>query len=315
MRLDRKKIVVGAGILLLLVAAVGAEAQEWSGKGRLTGSTKDEQGKPIEQAKVTLKYSKGGVGPAPIFTDKNGKWSILGLVGGDWNVQIEKEGYMISEGPARVNEFGSVPPLNIVLKPVPKEVMQESKGNQAVAAIQKGNELLTAEKYAEARAEFEKALPDLDPKNQLPVLRGIARTYYQEKKSDEAIATLKKALEVTPDDPETLKLIVNLLVASGKEEEAKAYMAKMPAGVAVDPNSLLNLGIKAYNDKKLDAAAEYFSRVVQENPGLADAYYYRGLVYLNQGKSADAKADFQKVVELDPNSDKAKEAQEFIKSL
>jgi tetratricopeptide (TPR) repeat protein len=315
MRLDRKKIVVGVGILLLLVTAVGAQAQEWSGKGRLAGTIKDEQGKPVEQAKVTLKYSKGGAGPAPPLTHKKSKESVPSLVGGDWNVQIEKEGYMVSEGPARVNEYGVVPPLNVTLKVVPKEVMQESKGAKAVATIQKGNELLTAEKYAEARAEFEKALPDLDPKNQLPVLRGIARTYFQEKQSDQAIATLKRALEVAPDDPETLKLLVNLLVASGKEEEAKAYMAKMPEGVAVDPNSLLNLGIKAYNDKKLDAAADYFSRVVKENPGLADAYYYRGLVFLNQGKSAEAKADFQKVVELDPNSEKAKEAQEFIKSL
>jgi tetratricopeptide (TPR) repeat protein len=314
MRLDHKKFVVGAGILLLLMAAVGAQAQEWSGKGRLAGLIKDEQGKPVEKAKVTLKYGKG-VGPAPILSDKNGKWSFLGLVGGDWNVQIEKEGFMISEGPARVNEYGVVPPLNITLKPIPKEVMQESKGAKAVATIQKGNELLAAEKYAEARAEFEKALPDLDPKNQLPVLRGIARTYFQEKQGDQAIATLKRALEVAPDDPETLKLLVNLLVASGKDEEAKAYMAKMPEGVAVDPNSLLNLGIKAYNDNKMEAAADYFNRVVKENPSLPESYYYRGLVYLSQGKSAEAKADFQKLLELAPNHEKAAEVKDFIKSL
>lgn len=36
---------------------------------------------------------------------------------------------------------------------------------------------------------------------------------------------------------------------------------------------------------------------------LVTANYRRGLAYLGQGKTAEAKADFQKVVELQPTSE------------
>jgi outer membrane protein assembly factor BamD (BamD/ComL family) len=48
---------------------------------------------------------------------------------------------------------------------------------------------------------------------------------------------------------------------------------------------------------------------------MPEAYYFRGLVYLNLSKNAEAKADFQKLLELDPKSQYADDAREFIKSL
>jgi len=48
---------------------------------------------------------------------------------------------------------------------------------------------------------------------------------------------------------------------------------------------------------------------------MAEAYYYRGLVFLNKGKTAEAKADFKKLLEIDPKNKFAKEAQDYLKSL
>src|SRR6202035_1538841 len=163
----------------------------------------------------------------------------------------------------------------------------------------------------------------LEPANQPAVLRGVARTYYEEKNSGKAIETLKSALAIQPDDVETLKLIVNLMVASGHEQEAKVYMGKLPQGTSVDADSLLNMGITAYNQgvkgkgnkEKLREALADCARVVKEHPDSDDGYYYRGLVYLAQSNMAAAKADFQKVLEVNPNYPKAAEVKEFIKSL
>jgi Tfp pilus assembly protein PilF len=55
--------------------------------------------------------------------------------------------------------------------------------------------------------------------------------------------------------------------------------------------------------------------VVKEKPDLADAYYYRALVFLNQGKNSQAKADLQKLLELDPNNRYAKDARDMLKEL
>jgi tetratricopeptide (TPR) repeat protein len=311
----------------LLASTVPLSAQAWAGKGRLQGEIRDEQGKPIEGAKITLRPGTERVkpeadGPKAITTSKNGKWSVLGLAGGSWGILIEKQGYMPSEGQVAVNEFAVAQPINITLKVVPKEVQQkaaEASGNaKAKAAIEEANALLGQNKYADARARYEQALGFLevdDPDLKASIQRTIARTWFEEGKTEQAIDTLKKSLEVKPGDVETLQLLSSLLVSAGREKEAEAYMAKLPAGAKVDPNSLLNLGIKLFNEKDLTGALEKFDRVVKDNPDLATAYYYRGLTYLGLNKSAEAKADFQKLLELDPNNPNAEEAREFIKSL
>jgi tetratricopeptide (TPR) repeat protein len=319
----RHKNLVFPLLMLLLLAGLPVFAQSWAGRGRLQGEIKDEQGKPVEGAQVWFRLGENpidpqnpGDGPKPVTTSKYGKWSILGLAQGTWRVLIVKEGYLQSEGQVKVLEGGAPPPpIVTTLKIVPKEAKQAAKGNEALEALNRGNDLLTQEKYAEARAEYEKAISLLEPVNHPPILRGIARTYFQEKQPDKAVDTLKQALAIKPDDAESLKLIVNLLVSQGKEKEAQEYMDKLPQGQTVDPATLLNIGIKYYNEKKLDQALAEFDRVVKENPSLPDAYYYRGLVYLNMNKIAEAKADFQKLLELDPNGANAKEAQEFLKSM
>jgi tetratricopeptide (TPR) repeat protein len=311
----------------LLASTVPLSAQAWAGKGRLQGEIRDEQGKPIEGAKITLRQGTERVkpeadGPKAITTGKNGKWSVLGLAGGPWGILIEKQGYMPSEGQVAVNEFAVAQPINITLKVVPKEVQQkaaEASGNaKAKAAIEEANALLGQNKYADARARYEQALGFLevdDPDLKASIQRTIARTWFEEGKTDQAIDTLKKSLEVKPGDVETLQLLSTLLVSAGREKEAEAYMAKLPAGTKVDPNSLLNLGIKLFNEKDLTGALDKFDRAVKDNPDLATAYYYRGLTYLGLNKTAEAKADFQKLLELDPNNPNAEEAREFIKSL
>ena len=297
-RTPRARAVLAVAILAVVAAlsATAAGAQSWKGKGRISGVVSGPDGQPLAGAHVTLRNAEGQ-GPDALVTDKKGKWSYLGLVGADWTVHIEADGYVPSEGSVRVNEFGNLPPIQIQLRAVEKVVVKE---DPAVAAVARGNELLTAEKYAEARAEYEKALPLVDEKHKNAVLRGIARTYFQEGQKDKAIATLESALAAAPDDVETLRLIINLLVAQGREKDAEVYIARLPAGSTVDPDTLLNLGITHYNAGQLPEALEEFDRVVRENPNLAHAYYYRGLVHLGMGNTAGAKADFEQSLALDP---------------
>jgi tetratricopeptide (TPR) repeat protein len=339
-------ITLAALLVGVLLSSAQLFAQEWKGIGRLQGIVTDEAGKPIDGAKVTLRPGDQtpkaeNPGPPPVTTDKHGKWSMLGLTGGTWAVLIEKDGYITSEGRLKVAESG--PPqkaVTVKLKAAPtaqaqaqaaapKEPTKESKANEAINA---GNAALQADKYADARASYEQALALLDPAkpDHLPVIvavkRAIASTYYREagqaktkdakaKGLDQSIAALKQALELKPDDPETLQLLVNVLVDAGREQEAQTYLAKLPQGTKLDPERLINVGIKYYNTKQIDKALEEFNRVIVDNPDLAEAYYYRGLVYLNKGKVPEAKADFQKLLALDPKNKFAKEAQDYLKNL
>jgi tetratricopeptide (TPR) repeat protein len=279
------------------LAAAPAAAQEWKGKGRLQGEVLDAEGKPVQGAKVTLRKGAPPVdpaasGPPALTTDKRGKWAILGLTGGAWAVLIEKDGFVRSEGQVQVNEYAPAQPIRISLNPIPQQVQQEvaanTAGQEALAALEAGNAKLQAGQYAEARAEYEKAMASLEPANHPAVLRGIARTYYQEKKLDQAIASLQKALEMKPDDAESRKLVANIYVDKGIED---------------------------YNATRLPEAAQQFGKAIENDATLADAYYYRGLALMAQSKNEEAKADFQKVLELDPNHPQAADVREFLQSL
>lgn len=324
-------------LFALVLAAAPVEAQAWAGRGRLQGSIKDEQGKPVAGATITLRQGTDRVdpkhdGPKPLVTDKNGKWSILGLAGGPWGILIEKEGFVPSEGQVKVEEFAVAQPLNITLKVIPKEAIEQAQRQaeaqsgigQAKGALERGNALLAEArpaggttdkaKLAEARAAYQEGLDKLGAakvedaevqkaveSTKLSVLQTLAGIDYELGKSDEAIAMLKQVAAQKPDDAGVLQLLVNLLVQSGHEEEAKQYMAKLPEGAHVDADTVLNMGIKAFNDGDMDKAFANFDRAVKENPERADAYYYRGLIYLNKSKNAEAKADFNKYLQLDPN--------------
>jgi tetratricopeptide (TPR) repeat protein len=299
--------------LLLTVVATPVLAQGWAGRGRLQGTVKDENGEPIEGARITL--IRDGAGPEPFFTNAKGKWSFLGLTNGMWNVSIEFPGYVPSEGTVGANEFGRSATVNVTLRPIPPEVLAEAAAELSVELLEQGNQLLQEGKTTEARAEYENALGELEVENHPPVLMGIARTYYQEDNLEQAEATLRRIVEIEPDNIDALKLLSSMLVAEGREDEAKVFMDLLPEGELLDADAYLNVGIDFYNEGQLDEALAEFETVVGNFPDLAAAYYYRGLVLLNKGENDAAAADFEKLIELAPDTPRATEARDFLEYL
>src|SRR5262249_4153099 len=182
-------------VLLAAVASVPVWGQSWAGRGRLQGQIKDEQGNPVEGATITFRKGTDRVdpkadGPKPITTDRNGKWSILGLAEGAWGMLIQKPGFMESEGQIKVDEFHVAQPTNITLKKPSQEQLQAAQAQQAPsagalakAAIEKANALLAQGKYAEARASYEEGMSKLEDKSLHPAIyRAIADSYYKEGK-------------------------------------------------------------------------------------------------------------------------------------
>ena len=361
--------------VLALVAGLPASAQSWAGRGRAQGIVKDEAGNPIEGAKVTLRMAGSEEGPEPLYTNEKGRWSYLGLSGGAWAAVIEKEGFVTAQGPVRVSEFGAAPTGEVVLKANPyasidvgDALLAEGKYAEARAEYEKafsglepepaarlrsriGDTYLQEGNYAAARAEYEQALtaipdaeaahirlqmassyqaesnfaaareqfervlPLLPPEGQAQVLLMVARTYDTEENRDGAIQALERAVELEPDNAAILQLLADLLSRAGRDDEAEAYMARIPEDAELPPDMLLNAGIRHYNDGSMDEAMTHFDRAIAQNPDLADAYYYRGLVHLGKGANAEALADLNKLVELDPDNPLATEAREFISFL
>jgi hypothetical protein len=164
--------------LLVLVAALPAAAQDWIGKGRLEGRVSDADNKPIAGATIKLRLPDHPDEGPTVKTDSHGRWSYLGLRGGEWKLTIEAPGYMAGETVIHVSEVMRSNPVVYKMAPAPKAAEKPEEAGlppEIAEAVKAGNEALAEKKWPEAVAAFEKVLPAA-PDN-VGLLLALARSY------------------------------------------------------------------------------------------------------------------------------------------
>ncbi|HEY3205266.1 MAG TPA: tetratricopeptide repeat protein [Thermoanaerobaculia bacterium] len=315
-------------VSLLALAAAGAlmssaslSAQEWrGGKARVEGSVKNEKGEPIEGCKVSLRWGKSGHGGPDLTTDNKGRWAVMGLSGGPWDIDFEAPGYLTKQISAELQEGARNPPINVQLEPQPKaqareEILVGGKkvSKETAAAIEAGNEAMSAKSYAAARESYSKALQEL-PDN-ASLLQHIAAAYLGEGNLDQAVKFARQAVEKDPQDVAAWRMIAEIELERGNLDAGRAALEKVPPEKITDPQPYLNIGILLLNKKKPAEAEPALDKAITVKPDLAEAYYYRGLARLQQKKNADAKADLQKALELAPDSPDAKDIKDLLKTI
>lgn len=186
---------------------------------------------------------------------------------------------------------------------------------KAHVLLQIANSYQQEENWSAARTSYEQVLPLLPPEDQVRILQQIARSYDIEENRPAAISTIERALALAVDDPGLLQVAADLLTREGREAEAEAYLARIPEDAALPADMLLNAGIRDYNEGSYEEALKSFERVVRQDPALLDGYYYRGLCHLALQHMDEARADLQKVIELDADAPQATQAREFLDSL
>ena len=312
-------------MFLLAFAAFSAFGQDWRGRGRLEGMLTDQSGKPVAGATVTAKMHGASSG-LDAKSGKDGRWSILGMATGTWDVDITAPGFMVKKLSVPVNETQRMPRLDVKLDPAPVEQPKPAEqpkeelkiggktvSEETVKAVENGNALLKEQKFNEAVAEYEKAyvvLPD-----NVALERALARAYYGAGNKPKTIELLKKVVAAEQTDTATQVLLANVLLENGNLEEGKAVLEKLPAGSLPDATAVINVGILFMNKKQPAEAAKWFTKAVEMEPKNGDGYYYRGLSEVQMKKSKEAKEDLKKFIELAPNAPEAKEAKELIAAL
>ena len=316
-------------VALLCTAAALMAAQDWRGNNRIAGIVVDKNtGKPVPNAKVMLRIQKGEKGGPDVTADANGKWAVLGLLPGAWNIDVEAPGYVTRQVSMSMTEGQRLPPMKIeiepqvVTQPEPTStevVTTEVKiGGQVVSqdiadAVEAGNAALVAKNYKEAIADYEKAAAALPAF--MPIKTALARAYYGAGELKKAIAAMDEVYQSDPAVVQHALLLANMVLEDGQLERGKAIIEKLPADAMTDPTVVINIGIVLMNKKQPATAVEYFTKAVAMDAKNVDAYYYRGLATIQSGKAKAARADLEKVIELAPESDLAKDAREYLKSI
>lgn len=126
----------------------------------------------------------------------------------------------------------------------------------------------------------------------------IGRAQAAAGRTDEAIASLGRAIDSDPYNAGAQRALARLLLETGRYTEAYAQHEKMLAYVRPDPDTLTNFGLVAMQMNKPDAAVDAWQRAIALDPDQSSAQLYLADALSLQGKGGQAVEHYAKYLEL-----------------
>lgn len=147
--------------------------------------------------------------------------------------------------------------------------------------------------------------------------RNLAQKQAQQmsKEIQAKIDSLKEVVKNNPKDTIALNHLGFFLLQEHKFDEAELYFDKL---LKVNPNRVDVLNVIAemnFNLQKFDKSEDYLKRIIKLEKDNVVAQYNLGVVYLMQGKKADARKAWEELIKKDPDSELAKMAKESLQAL
>ncbi len=136
----------------------------------------------------------------------------------------------------------------------------------------------------------------------------LGRLYYDQFLPVDARANFEKALAIDPKLNEARISLAVLYLETGETDSAKVVLEE---ALRVDPNdsrALTKMGILYYSEKDVAKAVHYFTRAIQYDPKCVEARYNLGLAFAEAGLLSEATAEWQKILEIAPDSETADHA-------
>jgi tetratricopeptide (TPR) repeat protein len=119
-----------------------------------------------------------------------------------------------------------------------------------------------------------------------------------------AEAALKKAIELSPNDPQSEALLGWALMLQEKYDEALSWFQKVLVRDPANSLARINVGYICVKKKIYGEAIEHLSRAIRldnDKKATLYAHFYLGLAYLERDMFEDAQTFFQKTIVLGPN--------------
>jgi tetratricopeptide (TPR) repeat protein len=160
------------------------------------------------------------------------------------------------------------------------------------------------------RGEFDKATEELQKAIQnkpsyAEAHYTLGTIFKQQGKLPEAAAELREAIRLQPDFAGAHTTVAAVLRQLGDAQGA-AEEAKAGAKIAASTNNLQAATFSTNSGKRLlgagdvDGAIAQFRSAITSEPNYAAAHYQLGLALSQQGQKDEAKKEFQRAAELDP---------------
>jgi tetratricopeptide (TPR) repeat protein len=128
-----------------------------------------------------------------------------------------------------------------------------------------------------------------------------------------AAEAAERALQLSPEDPRTLRVAYDAYRGVGDRERAAEIAGRL---AAADPEfgavGLLQQGGDLFNTGDVEGARGLLEQALALDPSLSKAYYLLGLCALSSGDYAQAKQRLARFLELDPDAADAPTAREML---
>jgi len=328
-RFTALSVMAGLCMVALIVSSTPAYAQ----LGSLSGKVVDESGKPVPDADVELVFSAGMDLHYTVKTNKNGDWIRAGLnaVGGRWTITAKKGDLIGTLSNIAVALGGTQAVADIVLRPgrggaassggaagAPAGSPESAKkAAETKKLLDEVNAALTANNVDLAIAKLTEATTKVDKCVSCYVRLGDVYT----KKTDftKAEEAYKQAITMDEKSADAYEGLAVLYNTTAKFDDAAAASAKASdlrgATGGGDATSAYNSGVIFWNQGKIPEAKAQFQKAVQMKPDMAEAQYYFGMCLVNEGKVAEAKSALEAYLKLAPTGPNAPTAKAILDSM
>jgi tetratricopeptide (TPR) repeat protein len=298
--------------------------QVFAAAGRVRGTVKDVDGKPIDKATISISSTGEVSQKYTAHTNAKGEYIHIGVYPGPYRVSVSKEGYKPVEyeyADVRVTLSDKGTTVDFKMQPVAAQQKQQqqpaaaaAEESPAIKEAKAGLAALNGGKIEEAITALEKAL-QLDP-TLVTAHYNLGAAYERKDKLDQARKHFQEAVKLKPDFGEAYLAIGNSYLSERKFDSAAIdALTKATQLLPQNYNAFYNLGACYANSGKYVEAESAYRKAIEINPKEPVAHYQLGMALLGQSKGADSKTEFQTYLELNPTAADRKEVEELMRSL
>lgn len=173
----------------------------------------------------------------------------------------------------------------------------------------RGQILMRMGRFIEAQAEFTSTT--LINPSLVEAHIELSEAFEFQRKFTKAEESLKKATELNPKYVYAYYKLGNLALQQRDVEQARTYYKKCNKIDPKFPDSYMAMGIISMRQKPKEAIS-FFDQSLQADSTFSSAYFWRGIVHLDQNKKPDCLKDWDQFIELNPRNHFAKTMRGYL---